>query len=110
MTPGPKTFVGFRGTAAKVQIGSIQFWILAKNTRQLDALWQRIVPGIDTFDPARCKPAILIESAVLPDPKVAPTHRDVLDRLNDELLKEEQASSSPIGPYIPLSPISSPTQ
>jgi hypothetical protein len=70
MTPGPKTFVGFRGIAAKVQIGSIQFWILAKNTRQLDALWQRIVPGIDTFDPARCKPAILIESAVLPDPKV----------------------------------------
>jgi hypothetical protein len=89
MTSGLKTFVGFSGIAARVQVGKIQFWILAKNTRQLEILWRGIISGPDTFDPKRCKRAILIESSVLPDAPRKSKHRDALDRLNDQLLQEE---------------------
>lgn len=76
-----KTFTGFKGTAALVQIGKIRFWILASNPRQLEILWTGILTEAGPFDPALCKNAILIEANSLPGKRakvkiepVAPTH------------------------------------
>jgi hypothetical protein len=62
-----KTFVGFKGTAALVQIGDIRFWILAETPRQLETLWLGILSEAGPFDAARCKRAILIEATTLPE-------------------------------------------
>ena len=96
MPPGPKTFVGFRGLAAQFEIGKVRFWVLAKNARELEALC--LSAFNQPFDPSKCKPAILIEASVLPDRKNLPSaichlpsQPDALDRLNAELLSEENS-------------------
>lgn len=63
-----KTFTGFKGCAAFAQIGDVKFAILAKNSRQLAALWTHIMANAGPLDPAGVKKAILIESKLLPEP------------------------------------------
>lgn len=50
-----------------VEIGKVRFFILAKNPKQLEALWSGILSEAGAFDPAACNSAILVEAAVLPD-------------------------------------------
>jgi hypothetical protein len=60
------TFTGFKGSVAFAQIGDIKFAILARNTRQLQILWQSIMAEAGSLDPAGVKKAILIEACTLP--------------------------------------------
>ena len=62
-----KTFTGFKGTAAMVQIGRIKFCILAKNPAQLEALWLSILTEAGPLEPAMCQKAIMIEAKLLPE-------------------------------------------
>lgn len=68
-----KSFVGFKGISAFVQIGEIKFMIIAKNARQLETLWHGILIKAGPFDPTKCKKAILIEAKNLPDSRVSLT-------------------------------------
>lgn len=67
-----KTFVGFKGTAAMVEIGKIKFVILARNTHQLEILWASILSEAGPLDPSKCKPSIMVEARLLPDQKPKP--------------------------------------
>jgi len=63
-----RTFTGFRGTAALMQIGQIKFLVLAKNAAHLEALHARF--GSDgPFNPEACQASIIIQATVLPKTK-----------------------------------------
>lgn len=59
-------FKGFRGTCAMAQVGKIQFCLLAKNPKQLQAIWTALVKEAGPLEPEMCKRSILIEASVLP--------------------------------------------
>jgi hypothetical protein len=63
-----KTFTGFKGKIAFAEIGGVSFVLMAKNDRQLCALWSHIMQSVP-LDPRGIKPAIVIESNLLPDKK-----------------------------------------
>lgn len=64
-----KKFTGFKGLCAFAQIGKVQFVLLAKNRRDLEALWFHIMTEAGPLDPAGCKKAILVEAPLLSVPK-----------------------------------------
>lgn len=60
-----KKFTGFKGLCAFAEIGHVQFALVAKNRRDLDTLWNHIMPEAGPLDPAGTKKAILIEAELL---------------------------------------------
>ena len=76
-----KTFVGFKGVCAFAQIDKVQFILVAKNEREMAALWLHIMKI--PLDPNGLKKAILIESKLLPDKKTKPNHEQTDKSSND---------------------------
>ncbi len=69
-------FTGFRGRATLLQLGKVKFIVLAKNDRHLEAIQKFIMPAV-TFNPAACKPSIVIQSNILPNQKTKhETHQE----------------------------------
>ena len=64
------SFRGFRGRAALCQIGKVEFVVLAKNEKQLAAIYEHIMPEAPPFNPQACKRSILIEADILPPQKI----------------------------------------
>jgi hypothetical protein len=63
-------FTGFRGVATVMEIGGVQFVVIAKSPLALQQLHARILPdATEPFDPAKCQKSILIHSKLLPDLK-----------------------------------------
>lgn len=60
-----KKFTGFKGLCAFGQIGNVQFAIVAKNRRDLEALWSHIMPGAGPLDSTGIHKSILIEASLL---------------------------------------------
>jgi hypothetical protein len=58
-------FTGFKGVCVFAQIGDVQFAMIAQNKRDLEALWNHIMPEAGPLDPAGTKKAILIEASLL---------------------------------------------
>lgn len=68
-----KQFTGFKGSAAMVRIGKIEFFILARNPRQVETLWNGLLREAGEFDPSACRPAILVASDTFPERKLQQT-------------------------------------
>jgi hypothetical protein len=64
-----QSFTGFRGIAALVRIGKIDFVIVARNAKQLEQLYTAILSQAGPFNPDACKPSIVIASCSLPKQK-----------------------------------------
>lgn len=65
-----KSFSGYRGHAALMQIGDIQFLVLASSKEQLEVLHGHMLPNsAEPFNPQACQASIIISSKTLPEPK-----------------------------------------
>lgn len=65
-----RSFSGFRGVAALVQIGEIKFVIVAPNADQLQTIYGSI--SSQPFNIDACKKSIVISSSILPEPNNEP--------------------------------------
>ena len=62
-----KTFTGFRGVATVMEIGGVQFIVMASTPLALAQLHAHLLPNAEEpFDPAKCQKSILIQSSLLP--------------------------------------------
>jgi hypothetical protein len=72
-----KSFTGYRGQAALMQIGNIKYLVLAQNKKHLEALHAHILPkSAEPFNPFACQASVIISSKTLPEPttKNEPSH------------------------------------
>lgn len=61
-------FTGFRGVAALCQIGDVSFLVLAKNQKQLAAIYQHVMPQAEPMNPDACKKCVCVQANLLPKP------------------------------------------
>ena len=65
----PRTFSGFQGKAATLQVAGVTFMILARNSKQLELASNYILrESGQTLSPEQQVPGIIIHSSVLPQP------------------------------------------
>ncbi len=67
-----QSFAGFRGRAAMVRIGEIDFMIVARTEEQLGLLYASILPKAEPFNPEACQRAIVISEKIFPKLKKQP--------------------------------------
>jgi len=63
-----KPFTGFRGVATVMEIGGIEFVVMARTPLALEQLHAHLLPQAEQpFDRAKCQKSILIEAKILPE-------------------------------------------
>lgn len=60
-----KKFTGFKGVAAILQIGDIQFIVVAATQRKLEQLHYAIVPNAGPFNPEACQKSVVVHADLL---------------------------------------------
>lgn len=63
-----KQFTGFRGVATVMEIGGIEFVVMARSPLALQQLHALILPEADEpFNQAKCQKSVLIHAQILPE-------------------------------------------
>jgi hypothetical protein len=63
-----KSFTGFRGVATVMEIGGVEFVVMARTPLALEQLHAHILPEAEPFNPAKCQKSVLIQATILPEP------------------------------------------
>jgi hypothetical protein len=65
-----KTFTGYRGVAAFLEVDGIQFYVTAPTEADLEKLYNLILQdAAEPFSPDHCTKCIVISATLLPEPK-----------------------------------------
>lgn len=61
-----KKISGYKGIATRIAAGDLEFFIVAANVRDLEALYNSILEDADPFTPETCSAVVLISAGDLP--------------------------------------------
>lgn len=63
-----KSFTGFRGVATVMEIGGVEFVVMARTPLALEQLHAHLLPdAVEPFNPAKCQKSVLIQALILPE-------------------------------------------
>lgn len=64
-----KKISGYKGSAARIEAGNVEFFIVAANERDLETVYNSVLSEADPFSSDAAQKVIIISAADLPLPK-----------------------------------------